>query len=67
MVNVIHSSAYNPHSIGLVEQAVRTLKEILEKITNLSQLQLAELVYVVNSRIQGEQRSAMTSFIGRGT
>ena len=47
-VKVVHSSAYNPQSMGLVERSVRTLKEILKKNGNLSQLQLAELVFVAN-------------------
>ena len=42
-VNVLHSSAYNPQSMGLVERTVLTLKELLRKKLNLSQLQLAEL------------------------
>ena len=65
-VYVKHSSAYNPQSMGLVERSVRTLKEILKKNVNLSQLQLAEIVFAVNSRNQGEQGSAITRFLGRG-
>ena len=66
-VRVVHSSAYNPSSMGLVERSVRTLKEILKKHgNNLSQLQLSELVFAVNSRNQGEQGSALTRFLGRG-
>jgi hypothetical protein len=65
-VYVKHSSSYNPQSMGLVERSVRTLKEILKKNVNLSQLQLAEIVFAVNSRNQGEQGSAITRFLGRG-
>ena len=65
-VKVVHSSAYNPQSMGLVERSVRTLNEILKKNGNLSQLQLAELVFPVNSKHQGEQGSAITRFLGRG-
>ena len=66
-VKVAHSSAYNPSSMGLVERSVRTLKEILKKHgNNLSQLQLSELVFAINSRTQGEQGSALTRFFGRG-
>ena len=35
-VQVIHSSAYNPQSMGLEERAVRTLTEVLKRNTNLS-------------------------------
>ena len=64
---VIHSSAYNPSSMGLVERSVRTLKEILAKHgNNLSQLQLSELVFAINSRNQMDQGSAVTRFLGRG-
>ena len=66
-VRVIHSSCYNPSSMGLVERSVRTLKEILAKHgNNLSQLQLAEMVFAVNSRDQPNQGSAITRFLGRG-
>ena len=53
--------------MGLVERSVRTLKEILSKHgNNLSQLQLAEIVFAVNSREQQNQGSAITRFLGRG-
>ena len=52
--------------MGLVERSVRTLKEILKKNGNLSQLQLAELVFAVNSKHRGEHGSAITRFLGRG-
>ena len=51
-VSVIHS---------MVERSVRTLKELLKKNTNLSQLQLSELVE--NCRENGKKVSAMTRFI----
>ena len=66
-VQVIHSSRYNPQSNGLVERSVRTLKEILNKEgNNLSQLQLSELIFAINSREQPDQGSANTRFLGRG-
>ena len=37
-VRVLYSSAYNSQLIGLVERSVRTLKKILHKNSNLSQL-----------------------------
>ena len=64
---MIHSSAYNSSSMGLVERSVRTLKEILAKFgNNLSQLQLSELVFAVNCRDHEDQGSAITRFLGRG-
>ena len=66
-VHVSHSSCYNPQSMGLVEQSVQTLKEILNKEgNNSSQLQLAELIFAINSREQPDQGSANTRFLGRG-
>ena len=54
-------------SMGLVERSVRTLKEILNKEgNNLSQLQIAEMVFAINSREQQDQGSAITRFLGRG-
>ena len=55
-VRIIHSTAYNPQSTGLLERAVRALKELLKKNTNLSQSHLSE-----------DKGPAMTRFIGRGT
>ena len=52
-VNVTHSSCCNPQSMGFVERSVRTLKKILNKAgNNLSQLQIVEMVYEINSREQ---------------
>ena len=53
--------------MGLVERTVRTLKDILKKNTNLSQLHLSELVYAMNCKEGGDKGSAMTKFMGRGT
>ena len=41
-IQVLHSSAYNSQSMGLFERSVRTLKDILHKNGNLSQLMLDE-------------------------
>ena len=66
-VKIAHSSCYNPQSMGLVERSVQTLKGILNKEgNNLSQLQIAELVFAINSREQQDQGSAITRFLGRG-
>ena len=53
--------------MGLVERSVRTLKEILKKNTNLSQLQLIDMVYAVDCKEDGETGSDQTIFMGRGT
>ena len=60
-VQGLHSSAYNAQSMGLVDI---TLKEISMTNTNLSQLQLSELVYAVNCKEDGETGSAQTSCMG---
>ena len=65
-VRVMHSSAYNSQSMGLVERSVHTLKEILHKNNNLSQLLLNEQIFVVNSKEDGETGSNNTRFYGRG-
>ena len=43
-IEVLHSSAYNSQSNGLVKRSVRTLKEILAKNGNLRQLMLQEQI-----------------------
>ena len=43
------------------------MNELVKENSNLSQLQLSELVYAVNCREEGDKGSAMTRFIGRGT
>ena len=53
--------------MGLVERSVCTLKEILRKNRNLSQLQLQEHIYTINFKEEGETGSATTRFMGRGT
>ena len=58
---MLHSSAYNPQSMGLMERTVHTLKELLKKKFNLSQLQLAELFYAINCSTQGDQGSTMST------
>ena len=66
-VKVSHSSAYNPQSQGMVERAVRRIKELLKKSGPLSQLQVHELVYCINAREQqGGQGSPMARFLGHG-
>ena len=53
-VRVIHSSAYNSQSMGLVERSVQTLTEKLKKNKNITQLQLSEHIYMVNCKKEGE-------------
>ena len=45
---------------------MRTLKEILHKNGNLSQLMLSEQIFAVNSKEDGETGSNNTRFYGRG-
>ena len=52
-IQVLHSSAYNSQSMGLVERSVRTLKDILHKNGNLSQLMLDKQIFAVNSKDDG--------------
>ena len=67
-VKIIHSSAYQPQSQGLVERSVCTLKELLDKKgQNISQLHLNELIYAVNCQENGEKGSATSRFLGRAT
>ena len=65
-VRVEHSSAYNPSSMSEVERAVGSLKHLLKRTSSMSQLQLAEMVFGLNSRIQpNETGSPISRFYGR--
>ena len=61
---VLHSSAYNAQSMGMVDMSMRTLKEILKKNNSLSQLELSEMIYAINCEEDGETGSAQTRFMG---
>ena len=65
-IQVLHSSAYNSQSMGLVERSVRTLKDILKKNGNLSQLMLDEQVFAINAKEDGITGSNNSRFYGRG-
>merc|ERR1711923_126933 len=65
-IKVLHSSAYNSQSMGLVECSVRTIKEILKKNGHLSQLTLDEQVFAINAREDGVTGSNNSRFYGRG-
>ena len=67
-IGVVPSSNYNPSSNALVERSVRSLKEILNKGGRMSDLQLRELIFCVNSREQdGGKGSPLSRFLGHGT
>ena len=66
-ISVLHSSCYNAPSQGLIERKVAVLKDLLKKTRgSLSQLQLDELIFEVNSREEPNKGSAMARFLGRG-
>jgi len=64
-VRVEVSSAYNPSSMSEVERAVGSLKHLLKRTAHMSQLQLSEMVFALNSRIQpNETGSSISRFFG---
>ena len=65
-VKVLHSSAYNSQTNGLVERSIRNLKEILVKNGYLSQLMLQEQIYAINCKEDGKTGSATSRFMGKG-
>ena len=65
-IQVLHSSAYNSQSMGLVERSVRTIKEILKKNGHLSHLMLDEQVFAINAKEDGITGSNNSRFYGRG-
>ena len=65
-INLVHSSSYNPRSMGLAERSVRSVKGLLKKNSRLSQLELDELMFTVNTNQQGiNQGSSLERFLGR--
>ena len=63
-IQVIHSSCYNSQSQGLVERMVGVWKQQLKKTkSSLSQLQIDELVFEINSR-ETSPASALSRFLG---
>ena len=67
-ITAIKSSCYNPESNGGAERSVKLLKDQLKKGGGqLTQLQIAELLFAVNSRDQGSQGSPISRFLGQGT
>ena len=66
-IGVVHSSAYNSQSQGSCERGVRSIKELLKKCGNLSQLQLSEMIFCLNCRDQPNgQGNALGRFLGHG-
>ena len=65
-IKLIHSSSYNPRSMGLAERSVRSIKNLLKKNKRLTQLELEELVFTINCNQQGSnQGCALERFMGR--
>ena len=65
-IKVEHSSAYNSSSMSEVERAVGSLKHLLKRGMHMSQLQLSEMVFALNSRIQPNGTgSPISRFFGR--
>ena len=65
-INLVHSSSYNPRSMGLAERSVRSVKGLLKKNSRLSQLELDEFMFTVNTNQQGiNQGSSLERFLGR--
>ena len=62
-IKLVHSSSYNPRSMELAERSVRSIKNLLKKNTRLSQLELDELVFTINTNQQGaNQGCALEQF-----
>ena len=65
-ISLVHSSSYNPRSMGLAERSVRSIKSLLKKNSKLSQLELDELVFTINTNQQGaNQGCSLERFLGR--
>ena len=65
-VKVRHSSAYSAQSNSHAERFVRTVKGILKKCGNVSQLELDEYIIACNAQVQvHNQGSALDRFMGR--
>ena len=65
-IRLVYSSSYNPRSMGLAERSVRSIKGLLKNNSKLSQLELDELVFTVNTNQQGvNQGSSLERFLGR--
>ena len=65
-IKLIHASSYNPRSMGLAERSVRSVKGLLRKNSRLSQLELDELLFAINTTQQGKNMgSSLERFLGR--
>ena len=65
-IKLIHASSYNPRSMGLAERSVRSVKGLLRKNSKLTQLDLDELMFAVNTTQQGiNMGSSLERFLGR--
>ena len=51
-IRVDHSSAYHPSSLSAAERSVQSLKHLLKRSAHMSQLQINECIFAINSRVQ---------------
>ena len=65
-ISLIHSSSYNPRSMGLAERSVHSIKSLLKKNKRPTQVELEELVFTINCNQQeSNQGCALERFMGR--
>ena len=66
--NVVHhlTSAFKASSNGLAERGVRSIKDVLKKNKNLNPKVFKELLFNVNSHVEGTEGSNNSCFYRRG-
>ena len=64
-MELLHASAYNRCSIGLAEQGVHQVKDVLRKEGKSTQGRLEEILFFINSHQQGDEGSSAEIFFRR--
>ena len=65
-VRVEHSSTYNPSNQSAFERGIGNLKHLLKRWGTMNQLQIHELIFCLNSRVQrNETRTPIARFLGK--